>query len=167
MPGAVRPRGHPVSAVQVLRVDPDHIGDSATVDAQSRTVDTLEGVGVLVIVRVVRRIGRPAPQGGLLSGHVLFGTGEQSAGRDPRPGEPVIVGSAVKRCVLGRLTRGLEVLDQGPLNSGRALRHPGRALTIVGCSRLIAVVGEVTGVRRTNHVEVQIQRNVFERFDVE
>ena len=64
----------------------------------------LQRIGALVVVRVERFARRAAPELGLFVGHLLFGTGEEPAGRNTCQGESVEVGAAVKAVVLRRFS---------------------------------------------------------------
>src|ERR1700712_5073070 len=87
--GAIGPDRHAVAATLVLRVEPNRVGDAAAVDVERRTVDVIEGVRFLVVVRVERLVGLAAPKLRLRSGLDFFGAGEQSTGGNPGPGEGV------------------------------------------------------------------------------
>ena len=84
----------------------------------------------------------------------------------PAKREAVVVGPAVERGVLRGLAGRVQVGGQRTLDSGRALGHH-RITPLVERQRLVPVVGEVARIRRREHVEVQVQRNVFERVDIQ
>src|ERR1700676_2147499 len=97
MSGAVVTDRHAVAAAEILRVEPDRVGGTVAVDLQFRSIDLVERVGFPVVVRVERLVCLPAPELGLLGGLVGLGAREDPTRRDPRTGEPVVVGSAIKR----------------------------------------------------------------------
>ena len=140
--GAIGPDRHAVAATLVLGVEPDRVGDSAAVDVERRTVDVIEGIGLLVVVRVERLVGFTSPNASLRNGLVVLGAREQPARRNAGLGEGVVVGPPVEAGVLGLLACGLEVRHQRPLDTRRTLGHAWSA--VVGRRRgLVAVVGEV------------------------
>src|ERR1700712_2665156 len=103
--GAVGPYRHAVAASLVLGVEPDYVCHSAAVDVERRTVQVVEGVGLLVVVRVERLVRVTSPDTGLRNGLVLLGAREQPARRNPRLGEGVIVGAPVEAGVVALLAR--------------------------------------------------------------
>src|SRR5690606_7044727 len=91
-----------------------------------------------------------------LLGLDLLGPGEQTAGRDADRDELAVVGAAVEAGAFGLHAllgeRGHEVR----LDLGGALRTRTGAFPV----GVVAVVDEVAGVRRADHVEVQVERDV-------
>src|SRR6185312_11579416 len=61
VPGAVVAYRYSVAAAEILCVQRDRVRHTLSVDRQRRPVDVVEGVGSLVIVRVIRLVGGPAP----------------------------------------------------------------------------------------------------------
>src|SRR3984957_3821525 len=129
-----------VVASEILGVQTGRIGDTTAVDAEFVAVDVLQGVSALVVVGVERLIRFTAPQLGLLRSLLVLRAGEQATRRDTGLGEAVVVGPAVKRRVLRRLSSGVEVGGQRPLDSGGALGNH-RIAPLVSRQRLVAVVG--------------------------
>ena len=107
-------------------------------------------------------VGLAAPQPRLLGALVLLGAREQPTGWDTGLREVVIVRAGVERRVFGGLSGDRQIGDQRALDSCRSLRYPRRALIGGRRGGLISVVGEVSRVRRGEHVEVQIQRDVLQ-----
>src|SRR5688572_5369914 len=148
MSGAIVADRYTVAAALIQRVDADDVRDPAAVDVYRRAIDVLQRVGFPVVVGIERFAWLTVPPLGLFIRHLALRPGEDAAGGNTGAGEAVIVRSAVEMDVLSWFSGSVQVGHQRAFDARRSFRYSRHAVFGVRRRGLVAVVGEVAGIRR-------------------